>query len=37
MSRDSVVGIVSRLLLGRSGIRIGVGTRDLCLLQNVQA
>ena len=29
VSRDSVVGKVSRLLIGRSGIRIAVGTRDI--------
>jgi hypothetical protein len=35
--RGSVVGVVSRLLIGRTGIRIAVGTRDYFLLQNVQA
>jgi hypothetical protein len=36
-SRGSVVGLDTRLHAGRPGIRIPVGSRDFCLLQNVQA
>ena len=29
-------GQETRLRVGRSGVRITVGTRDICLLQNIQ-
>ena len=35
-SRDSVGGIVTRLLAGRSWVHILAGTRDFSLLRNVQ-
>jgi hypothetical protein len=35
-SRNSLVGIVTRQGIGRSGVRIQVGARGFSLLQNVQ-
>ena len=35
-SRRCLVGIATMLRAGRSGVRILVGVRDLCLLQNAQ-
>jgi len=35
-SRDSVGGIVTRLLAGRSWVHILAGTRDFSLLRNIQ-
>ena len=34
-SRNSVVGVVTALQVGVSGIRTTIGTKDLSLLQNV--
>ena len=39
-SRDSVVGVVTRLRAGRSKevqVRVPAAARDICVLQNVQA
>jgi hypothetical protein len=36
MTRSSSVGIVTRLRAGRSAVRVPVGSKEFCLLQNVR-